>query len=131
MSGDTARRAYGLCLQRLTGQTECAYCEVSLVDDYYCWLLLSVDHVIPVAECNRLGIPFEWAQSYSNTVLSCFGCNGFDNHYTIQRDEATGRWSLDRFFALRDRVFEDRKDRIARRRADEIGFYESRPWEQA
>ena len=33
-TGDNARHGYALQLQRLTKQTECAYCNVSLVDDY-------------------------------------------------------------------------------------------------
>ena len=43
--GANARREYGLKLQRLTGQSSYAYCGVSLVDDYYHWILLNVDHV--------------------------------------------------------------------------------------
>ena len=73
--GANARHEYGLALQKLTGQTECAYCEVNLTDDFHRWLLLSVDHVIPVSKCIRLGIPEEWAESYSNMVISCLGCN--------------------------------------------------------
>jgi 5-methylcytosine-specific restriction endonuclease McrA len=128
--GDNARHGYGLQLQRLTGQTTCAYCGVSLVDDYDHWLLLAVDHVIPVEQCERLGFPDDWRDSYSNRVLSCSGCNGFDNKYLISWDEPNDGWTLDRFFSLRNRVFKNRKARIHDRRAKEIMFFQSRPWEK-
>ena len=87
MKGGNSRRGYGLELQILTGQTECAYCGVSLVDDFYHWLLLSVDHVIPQKESQRLGIPIEWFDSYSNLVICCSGCNGFDNRKKLVKSE--------------------------------------------
>ncbi|MCH7779868.1 MAG: hypothetical protein IH848_03405 [Acidobacteria bacterium] len=118
-------------LQRLTGQTSCAYCGVSLIDDYYHWLLLNIDHVIPEKECKRLSIPHEWCWSYSNSVSCCSGCNGFDNHFKIMSEEPTEDWNLSRFFDLRDHVFEIRKARIKKRREKEIRFFESRPWEDS
>lgn len=127
-AGSTARHEYGLRLQRLTKQTTCAYCGVNLVDDYNHWLLLTVDHVIPATECERLRIPTGWRESYSNIVLCCSGCNSFDNHYRIPWDEPSDEWTLDRFFRLRNRVFQDRKQRILTRRAKEIVFFESQPW---
>jgi len=130
MRGDNCRHGYGLELQRLTGQTTCAYCGVSLVDDYYHWLLLSVDHVIPVRQCHRLGLPDDWRESYSNMVLSCSGCNSFDNRYPIPWDEPSSDWTLDRFFNLRNKVFKDRKPRILSQRAKEMRFFKSRPWER-
>ncbi|MFQ6030785.1 MAG: HNH endonuclease [Dehalococcoidia bacterium] len=128
MASGTARRDYGLKLQRLTGQTHCAYCGISLVDSFDHWLLLSVDHVIPSSECKRIGIPTDWAESYSNTVLCCLGCNGFGNRYTIPWNESAETWSLDRFFCLRNRVFDDRKSKIMFRRAEEVRFFENKPW---
>ncbi len=41
------RSGYGLSLQRMTGQSACAYCGLSLVDTYEHWLLMPVDHVVP------------------------------------------------------------------------------------
>lgn len=125
-----ARHEYGLDLQRLTKQTGCAYCGISLVDEYYRWLLLSVDHVIPKGECDRLGIPVDFRDSYSNTVLCCSACNGFDNHYRILWDEPTVDWAPNRFFLLRQRVFHVRKARILSKHAEEIRFFQSRPWEK-
>ena len=117
------RREDGPELQRLTGQTACAYCGVCLTDNYHHWLLMTIDHVIPTSECQRLGIPDEWAESYSNMVLACSGCNGFDNRFQISWDESTENWTLARFFALRDRVFTERTDSIRKQREEEERFF--------
>jgi 5-methylcytosine-specific restriction endonuclease McrA len=123
-----ARHGYGLQLQKLTGQSECAYCGVDLISDYYRWLLLSVDHVIPLSECKRLGIPEDWAKSYSNMVISCLGCNWLDNRYEIQGHELKRTWALEQFFVLRNAVFNERKQRIQESRMKELQFYNSHPW---
>ncbi len=128
MTGDTARREYGLKLQRMTAQSFCAYCETSLVDDYLHWLLLTVDHVLPVGECDRLGIPEEYRNSYSNIVLCCSGCNGFGNRYRIPWNQVDHDWTVEKFCQLRDKVFTDRKASILLRRTDEIRFFNSKPW---
>jgi len=123
------RREDGPRLQRLTGQTSCAYCEVDLTTDYYRWLLTSIDHVIPLKEGKRLGIDKAWCESFSNTVICCLGCNAFDNRYAIQGEWEGEDWTLDEFFVLRDRVFAERKARILERRKDEMDFFQGRPWE--
>ena len=125
-SSGNARRGYGLRLMEIAYQTSCAYCSVSLVDDYYRWLLLNVDHVIPVAECARLGIPEDWQESYSNIVLACFGCNLFDNRYSVHWQNPRTKWTEPDFFDLRDSVFAERKARIEKRRSEEKEFYERR-----
>lgn len=123
-----ARHGYGLQLQKLTGQHECAYCGVDLITDYYRWLLLSVDHVIPVSACKRLGVPEDWAKSYSNLVLSCLGCNGFDNRYRVPSQEHELTWTIEQFFSLRNEVFNERKHRIQEARMKEVQFYKNSPW---
>ncbi len=52
------RYGYGLELQRLNGQTNCAYCQVSLIDDYYHWLLMAVDHVVPKGRSKTIAYSF-------------------------------------------------------------------------
>ena len=128
MGRANARREDGLWLMEKAQQDRCVYCEVSLVDDYYHWLLLNVDHVIPAKECTRLYIPEEWHHSFTNAVLACFGCNLFDNRYTIewQQPKAAAAWKVSEFIALRDEVFAERKTRILSRRADEVQFFEQR-----
>jgi 5-methylcytosine-specific restriction endonuclease McrA len=123
-----ARHGYGLELQKLTEQYECAYCGIDLVSDYYRWLLLSVDHVIPLSECKRLGIPENWAKSYSNMVISCLGCNGLDNRYKVQRQELNKTWTAHQFFILRNQIFSERRQRIQESRIKEVQFYNSHPW---
>ena len=58
--GANALHEYRLRLQQMTGETVCAYCGVSLIETYYHWLLLQVDHVVPMAEPLRLNIPREF-----------------------------------------------------------------------
>jgi hypothetical protein len=122
------RSGYGLGLQRLTGETSCAYCGVSLIDDYHHWLLMSVDHVVPGGEARRVGIDAQLYEDAINLVLCCSGCNGFGNRYRCVADPQSV-WTLEGFLALRDRIFAERFERIAARRAAEIAFFESGPWQ--
>ena len=126
MGRTNTRREDGLWLMDHTKQTCCAYCNLSLVDTYEHWLLVNVDHVIPTKECELLGIPKEWYHSFSNTVLACFGCNLFDNRYQIewQQSRSSNEWTVPMLVALRDKVFQERRQRIQDRRADEVRFYE-------
>jgi hypothetical protein len=120
------RHGYGLDLQSRTGQTTCAYCGLSLVDDYNHWLLLCVDHVVPVSEGRHLGISADLVGGLVNQVLCCAGCNGLDNRYVIEDTAAKTDWSLDEFVKLRDETFLVRGRRIAERRAEEIAFFDTR-----
>jgi len=126
MGRTNARREDGLWLMENTGQISCAYCKVSLVDEYYHWLLLNVDHVVPVKECERLGIPVEWRHSFTNAVLACFGCNLFDNRYSISWQTAQSHWTVEEFITLRNKVFIERRRRILSRKADEVQFFRER-----
>ena len=125
----SCRSGYGLGLQRLTGHTVCAYCGVNLVDDFSRWLLMSVDHVVPRGEAIRLGISPGFYEDAINLVLCCSGCNGFGNRYRWLGEPQT-IWEIAEFTALRDRVFEDRTQRIATRRASALRFFETRPWDR-
>jgi hypothetical protein len=86
---------------------------------------MTVDHVVPVELCNDFKIDATLREDYSNMVLACAACNSFDNQYrpnfTISlpvTDES--------FFDFRDRVFEDRKQRIVKKHEDERRFYEQK-----
>lgn len=124
MGGTSARREDGLWLMDHASQSMCAYCGVNLVDDYYRWLLLNVDHVIPVGECRRLGVPAEWHHSFANAVLACSGCNMFDNRYTVSGERPREVWTESDFTDLRDRVFQERVARISSRHEDERRFFD-------
>lgn len=126
--GANARHEYGLRLQQLTGQTHCTWCGINLVEDYYRWLLLCLDHVIPTQEAARLGIPVTFSDDYMNLVIACSGCNGFDNQYRSTR-EPQAVWNLDEFVEFRDEIFRERRPRIAQRRAQELAFFEGQPWQ--
>ena len=125
MGRANARREDGLWLMEYASQDSCAYCDVSLVDTYHHWLLLNVGHVVPARECARLGIPDGWHHSFTNTVLSCFGCNLFDNRYSVtwQVPRAPDDWTVREFITLRDSVFRERHRRIGERRDREIRFF--------
>jgi hypothetical protein len=125
----SCRMGYSLGLQRVTGQSTCAYCRLSMVDDYYHWLLMSVDHEVPRGEALRLGIDPAFSEDVINLVLCCAGCNGFGNRYRTQAIPHPA-WSLQEFLALRDQVFADRYDQIATRRLVELARFAAKPWDQ-
>lgn len=127
MRGASARRDYGERLQRLTGQTCCAYCGLDLTGDYHRWLLLTVDHVVPTGEAIRLGIPADFYQDYANLVLACGGCNGMDNRCRFSRRPQT-LWTLEEFFDFRDATFRERSERIAAAREREIAYFNRQEW---
>lgn len=128
-AGGNCRHEYGLKLQRLTGQTSCAYCELSLVDTYEHWLLMSVDHVIPMRTGLELGIEPSWLEDFCNTVLCCSGCNGFKNRFKLPSTSEVPSESKG-FVELRDAIFATRKELILTAREKEREFYSSRPWEK-
>ena len=126
----TCRTGYGAKLQKLTGQTTCAYCGVSLVDTYEHWLLTAVDHVIP-----RSSIPKaereawrRWVDSLHNVVLCCSGCNGFLNRSPVPLP-AQVPCSFEEFCRIRDEAFEVRLKRVQPRLCQERATYRSKPWE--
>ena len=121
-----ARHGYSLELQKLSGQDSCAYCGTNLVDTFEHWLLLSSGHVIPSSVCKQWGIPYEWQESLSNLVICCSACNGFDNRYSPTWKENPDDWTVGRFKSLRERVFVERRERILKRREEEVRFYEMR-----
>jgi hypothetical protein len=114
----------------MTGETACAYCGVSLVDDYHHWLLMSVDHVVPAGEARRLGIEPRFYEDAINLVLCCSGCNGFGNRYR-NAVEPRADWSLQEFLRLRNLIFAERFASIAARRIAELAFFDSQPWNDA
>src|SRR5262249_37598686 len=98
----------------------------------------------------KLAVPKEWTWDYTNRVLACTACNGFDNQYSPP-SEFTEDYTksvkactacngapdseclkcLEAFYMLRDRIFQDRKERICKRReAEEEGVFKKQPWEQ-
>ena len=123
------RHEYGLKLQRLTGQTSCAYCSLSLVDTYEHWLLMSVDHVIPTATGVSIGLKKEWLEDFCNTVLCCSACNGFKNRFELDPETSVAT-NFVSFVALRDAAFATRKELILVCHRNEREFYNNQPWKQ-
>jgi len=127
------RHGQGIELQQLTKQSTCGYCEVSLIDDYYHWLLMSVDHVVPRSVAESLGIIPVYYEDFINLILCCSGCNGLKNRDTVAKlglpHEPQPSWTLEEFLSFRDQVFAVRRRRIEDRRKEEQAFFNSRPWE--
>ena len=127
--GANCRHEYGLELQRLSGQTMCAYCGQSLIDAYTHWLLMSVDHVVPTKAGRALGIRTEWLGDRCNTVLCCSACNGFGNRYQLPVNTPPPE-SLDAFINLRDATFAERRALILECHEKERCFFVGKPWEK-
>jgi hypothetical protein len=68
-----------------------------------------------------------WAEDCSNKVLACAACNSFKNRYQPEKSIGAPE-TLAEFYALRDKVFAERKTLIAKARKEERSFFESRPW---
>jgi hypothetical protein len=88
-----------------------------------------VDHVIPISVFKPAHIREDWCWDYSNLVLACAACNGFCNRYSPSFS-IVPPVTLDAFYNLRDRIFDERKRRIARRHEEERQFFNGRPWER-
>ena len=118
-----SRRGYGLEVIRLSGSSLCAYCGVDLLSDYYRWLLLQVDHVVPrsVAQVHRIDKVL--CEDFINLVLACSGCNGLENQYSVPI-EGGGIWTIENFVNFREKVFAARFAKIAVRRSNELAFFQ-------
>lgn len=127
--GSNCRYGYGLIFQQLTGQSECAYCGLDLVEVYENWLTMALDHVVPDSVCKSMGIPEEWNQDYSNRVLSCTACNTFGNRFHPKTLNVPT--TLEEFYDLRDQIFTERKQLIMERHQRERAFFSKKPWTQS
>lgn len=128
--GANCRHEYGLEFMRRTGQTRCAYCQADFASSYETWLTMALDHVIPANVCVKWGVAVEWREDCANKVLACASCNSFRNRYKPASGESVPD-TLGAFFALRDRVFTERKGLIMKRHQEEKQFFERRPWKEA
>jgi hypothetical protein len=128
VTGSNCRHGYGMTFMQVTGQTTCAYCGLDFVAAFENFLQMALDHVVPKNVCKSRALPDDWAEDCINKVLACMACNGFDNHFTLQESCACPR-TLEAFCELRDRIFTERKARIAARRDKEQEFFNRRPWE--
>ncbi len=125
--GETARRHYGLHLMKTCGLRHCAYCGLDLTSTFHNWLSLVVDHVVPLRQAVRLGIPMDLYDDLFNCVLSCNTCNTFDNHFVVD-SEPQELWTIRQFTELRNTIFGVRKERIAVKYSKEREFYERIDW---
>jgi hypothetical protein len=128
-SGSNCRHEYGLRHQRLTGQSNCAFCGRDFTKSYDNWLMMALDHVIPAVVCKAMDLPKKWMDSHSNRMLCCSACNGFKNRW--EPDDPLVCPETDaRFFDMRDAVFIARREEVRERYAEEERFFDSKPWEK-
>lgn len=123
------RPGYGRKFMQLTGQTHCAYCGLDFTASYRDWLQMELDHVVPTSLCGLLGLHAEWIEDASNKVLACRACNGFENRYKPEFELACPDTLAD-FYDLRDRIFAERKQKIARAHERARALFAARPWER-
>ena len=129
---ENCRHGQCLELQLLTGRNRCAYCGVDLTHDYHTWLLMSVDHVVLRQDAVRLHVPKDLYEDFTNLVLCCSGCNGFGSRYKVPPEitEPDEGWTPEEFYKLRDHVYRDKYVKIARRREEEMAFFDGKPWDR-
>ena len=127
---ENCRHGQCLELQLLTGRNRCAYCGVDLTHDYHTWLLMSVDHVVLRQDAVRLHVPKDLYEDFTNLVLCCSGCNGFANRYEVPPEiaEPHDDWTPEDFYRVRDDVYRDKYVKIAKRREEEMAFFDGKPW---
>jgi len=107
---------------KLNHRAVCAYCGVGLNDDFYRWLLIHVDHVVPAGEAKKRGIPRDWYEDKANRVLCCSGCNLQDNRFPVPEQWVTpATW--EEFVTFRDKIFAERRRRTAASLAREFEFF--------
>lgn len=119
-TGDgTARHGYGVPVFQRDGYA-CVYCEFDMLASYRAWLELSVDHVVPHQMINH-GYREEWIEDRANFVTCCRSCNEFGNRFRFDDPPPASEAA---FFDLRDRVFVQRRARLALAHAQEQLIYE-------
>ncbi len=58
----------------------------------------------------------------SNLIICCSGCNGFTTREEVEW-EPWEDWSVQAFVRQRNRVFEERKKNVLKRRTEEMKFF--------
>ena len=120
-----SRHGVALQVRNTTSQSACAYCGLKLDDAYEHWLLVQVDHVVPVNVGKALEVPLSYLWDSMNLVLACSGCNGYGNRFGVTDSPTKPHmWTDETFVSFRDEVFRRRFDRIAERREQERQFFE-------
>lgn len=107
----TARRRYGRRVFAQCGY-RCVYCGYDMGEPYEAWLSLSVDHVVP-AHLVQAGWPAAWINDLINLATCCRACNEFLNGYRLP--DPTPPATIEEFVAIRDRIFDEKAERAAKR----------------
>lgn len=122
---DNCRHGCGLRLYQTTKLSTCAYCGIDFQSAFVCWMMMSVDHVVPIKVAETWNIPREWYLDMINCVLCCRACNELDNRNELKALSRPRPQTFEEFLALRDEAFQHRFHKIAQRRKEEQAFYQS------
>ena len=122
-NGSNSKHHYALYLILETKQPSCAYCEKILVDTFDHWLLTSIDHVVPKNAIKSNDMREDWVHDLSNVVICCLACNGYLNQYKLPT-ETRGPLSMEKWFALRDRTFREKREEAQARLKTEREFFD-------
>jgi len=87
------------------------------------WRSVVLDHVVPQSVRKSLGIRLDWIWDFSNAVLACSACNGYNNRYKPEIDSPQQQMSQEEFFDLRDRCYRERKGPIMEKLTQEEDFF--------
>jgi len=110
--------APALEMQFVTGQTRCAYCDGSLFGEYSC-SLPRLDHVVPVADADRMGFPADYSRDIINIVLCCASCRELAQRFVFPVGLRPSELTLETFASLRDNLFEERRAMVSRQETSE------------
>jgi hypothetical protein len=115
----TARRSYGVKALEWCDY-RCVYCGLDM-STFDGWLEMSIDHVVP-QQAIAVGFQAEWILDATNVVAACRACNDLFNRDPIVDPVPL---TLEAFYDLRDRMFQQRKARILERREMERAWFET------
>ncbi len=133
------RADFGHRLYQQIGQKRellrCAYCEFP-GDDFKGWLMMSLDHVIPISAAKALEIDKNLWDSVLNLVFCCRVCNDFNRGVKSSEAEALkilpyqpeSRASPEEFLRLRKATFPRRLEHIIQEREKALLIYQSPRW---
>lgn len=122
---DNCRRVGGLRLYEKTKRSICAYCGLDFQCEFVYWMMMSVDHVVPISVAKSWAIPKEWYMDIINCVLCCRACNDFDNRNDLKELSRPRPQTFEEFLDIRDEAFQHRFQKIAKRRKEDQDFYQS------
>jgi len=130
MCNGNCRTTYGKIFIQKTGQHDCAYCGMDLWNHRDRWKFMTLDHIVP--QCafkdKEIYVLPEFCHDYTNSVLSCTVCNGFENQFWHSyRERLIGRRfdTWEKCWDLRDEIFRLKNGLVAVKNRQDCDEYRS------